>query len=107
MTFPWMPPPKVGPPPMSSPSVYLPVCLMCLPVCLSVALSLIWLWPGGKTPIYWAAKHGHVEVVKVLLDAGADPYKAADDGMVALDIARENGHEECVKALQVQVSPQQ
>lgn len=29
----------------------------------------------GKTPLYWAAKNGHIENICALIDAGADPYR--------------------------------
>jgi len=44
----------------------------------------------------WASRYGHVEVVKVLLDSGANVH--ADDDR-ALQWASENGHVEVVKVL--------
>ena len=46
------------------------------------------------TPLYLAAYHDRLDVVKVLLDAGADPKKTADDGHTgALYIAVRNSLE--------------
>ena len=44
----------------------------------------------------WASKHGHANVVKILLDAGADVHA---DNDYALRWASNNGHAEIVKIL--------
>jgi len=49
--------------------------------------------------LYIAAKHGHIEVVKALLAAGADPNQARDDGITPLFAASVKGHVEVVKVL--------
>ena len=52
------------------------------------------------TPLYVAAKNGHIEVVKRLLAKNADVDKArALDGATPLFAAAENGHTEVVKML--------
>jgi len=62
-------------------------------------------------PLHWAAKYGHVDVVKVLLDANADIINAHNfglqagdrrgdgDGFTALCLAAKHGHVAVVKVL--------
>ena len=38
----------------------------------------------GKTMLYWAAQNGYKDVVQILLDGGADPNKANEDGRTPL-----------------------
>ena len=47
---------------------------------------------NGKTPLYWAAIKGRIEVVKVLLEHGADPNIKNITGKTAIDVARMNGY---------------
>ena len=47
----------------------------------------------------WAASKGHVEVVQLLLSAGADKDKAANDGWTPLIEAANEGHVETVRLL--------
>ena len=59
---------------------------------------------SGNTPLHWAAMNGHIEVVKVLVAAGADPSvrnEAGRDCVVEAEVAAENGRnaeavKECV-----------
>ncbi|MEQ8768744.1 MAG: ankyrin repeat domain-containing protein [Planctomycetota bacterium] len=48
----------------------------------------------GHTPLHCAALFdpGHAELVKILLEAGADPRPTLADGRTALDLAKENHH---------------
>jgi len=49
--------------------------------------------PGlGWTAFIWAAKEGHYENVKILLDAGSDVSIMDKTGKSAMDWARENNH---------------
>ncbi|MDP7240452.1 MAG: HisA/HisF-related TIM barrel protein [Dehalococcoidia bacterium] len=57
---------------------------------------------GCNTPLHWASEGGHLEVVKALLEAGADTDLADGDGATPLHYAShpsEGGHVEVVKAL--------
>jgi hypothetical protein len=51
------------------------------------------------TPLCIASRLGHKEVVKVLLEGGADTEAALPNGSTSLYIASENGHLEVVKLL--------
>ena len=50
---------------------------------------------GGRTPLAWASRNGHGEVVKILLEGGADPNKLCDSGRTPLSLAASYGHEQC------------
>ena len=50
-------------------------------------------------PLMWAAAEGQTEVVRLLLDAGADPTKQDVDGETALDFARDKRHADVIKLL--------
>lgn len=54
----------------------------------------------GFTPLMTAAAEGLVEVVRVLLAAGANPDLVDKDGDTALSFARQNGHNEVVALLE-------
>ncbi len=47
--------------------------------------------PGAKTPLLYAAREGHVDVAKLLLDKGASLEKADADGVTPLLMATFNG----------------
>ena len=51
------------------------------------------------TPLWVACRHGHVEIVKLLLAAGVNANEGNNVGVTPIDIAREKGHTEIVKIL--------
>jgi ankyrin repeat protein len=58
----------------------------------------------GWTPLHTAAHNGSGELVDALLAAGADPGAANDDGVTAVDLAREAGHGAIAERLQTVVA---
>jgi hypothetical protein len=50
------------------------------------------------TPLMLAARSGHFEAVRLLLDHGAIDSLKNDAGMTAEDFALRNGHQELVEA---------
>ncbi len=58
-----------------------------------------WLPPGGLTPIYFAARQGCVDCIKVLASLKADVNFADQDGVTPLINALMNGHFDAASAL--------
>ena len=54
---------------------------------------------GGFRPLHQAAASGHLELLELLLEAGADPEGENDTGKTALDLARERGHDPIVQRI--------
>jgi ankyrin repeat protein len=52
--------------------------------------------PGEQTPLMVAARANHVEVMRALIGAGADPKLKAQDGSTLLMAAANSGHVEAV-----------
>jgi uncharacterized protein len=55
--------------------------------------------PNNTTPIMMAVYGGHIQTVKVLLDAGADATLKNDKGMTAIDFAKEAGRADIAEGL--------
>lgn len=53
----------------------------------------------GCTPLWLACSKGHVEVVRFLLEEGADPGAENKMGVTCVEAATEGGHEEIVRLL--------
>jgi ankyrin repeat protein len=49
---------------------------------------------GGFTPLHAAAQHGDLELVKLLLDRGANTKATLDDGRTPRAVAADEGHEQ-------------
>ncbi len=57
-------------------------------------------------PLWKAAKRGHVEMVKILLEHGADPSATDNAGTTALDYARRYSKVNVVQLLETLQTPQ-
>jgi ankyrin repeat protein len=53
----------------------------------------------GNTPLHWAARGGHADLVRLLLDSGVDVTIKNDDAESALHTAAANGNQEVTEAL--------
>ncbi|XP_064478891.1 pre-mRNA splicing regulator USH1G-like [Ornithodoros turicata] len=53
----------------------------------------------GMTPTIWAAYHGHLDALRLLVGRGGDPDKCDHYGNTALHCAAANGHINCVSFL--------
>jgi len=56
---------------------------------------------SGKTALQWSAFWGDVRIVKLLMEAGANPLLADDDDNTPLKLAQERGNHDCIDFLQV------
>jgi hypothetical protein len=54
--------------------------------------ELATLMDGRTSALHEAARAGHAEIVRLLLDAGARPSLRDGDGKTARDVATEHGH---------------
>ena len=43
------------------------------------------VWQGDNTPLHWACMRGHVEIVKLLLERGADKSIRNKQDKLAID----------------------
>lgn len=53
----------------------------------------------GKTPLYWAARHGRVDLAKQLIEKGAKVEAVLSNGTTLLHVASEFGHTPFVRLL--------
>ena len=53
----------------------------------------------GFTPLHSAVEQDKIEVTRLLLDSGANPYLTTSDGTDAFELARLLGHHEILKLL--------
>ena len=53
----------------------------------------------GITPLFVASRQGHTDVVKLLIQYGANPWLESDDHTKAVEIAEMYGHMEIVEIL--------
>jgi ankyrin repeat protein len=60
---------------------------------------LVNIMDGRTSPLHEAARNNHVDIVRLLLEAGADRSLANGDGKTALDCAIEQGHAEVIQLL--------
>jgi ankyrin repeat protein len=62
--------------------------------------------PNASTPLMMAAMYGTVDVVKVLLDAGADPLLKNGLGLTAIDFASQVQRDDIVSAIAAAIRAQ-
>ncbi|KAJ9475416.1 Ankyrin repeat protein [Pseudozyma hubeiensis] len=62
--------------------------------------------PGaeGSTPLHFAAANGHLEIVRILLEAGARPAAADKEGLTPEALALGAGHIECANLVRSWIS---
>jgi len=53
----------------------------------------------GSTPLMAAASVGEIEIIKILLDAGCNPYRSNKDGFNALAVAEKKGFPDCASTI--------
>ena len=58
----------------------------------------------GCTALIMASQLGHIDVVRSLLAAGADPRHAVHNGFTALDSAKHNKHTQIVALLEAKIA---
>jgi len=58
--------------------------------------------PDNHTPLWWACTYGDEEMVKLLIQGGANPYQPDNNGLTPLMIASRSGNEGKLAALQPQ-----
>jgi ankyrin repeat protein/WD40 repeat protein len=59
----------------------------------------------GHTPLHYAAMNGHASIVKILIAHGADREMKSNDGLTALELATQAGHQSVVDLFKPPQSP--
>lgn len=67
--------------------------------CREVIAILVAHEGGGLSPLYIASSWGHIQIVEVLLEHGADVNEPMLDGWAPLHVAASKGHREVVEVL--------
>ena len=57
------------------------------------------LSPQGLTPLHYACDRGYLDIVKLLIENGADSSLTDDDDQTALDLAEACEHENVIAYL--------
>lgn len=55
----------------------------------------------GRTALWWACYNGHSVVVRMMLEAGADPTLPDGYDQTPMEAARDRCHDECIRLLEV------
>jgi len=76
-------------------------CVECLLSHGSGKTTVDHLDKNGSTALLEAAKNGRVDVVRILIEASADPVLKGTESRIAVDYAREGNHGEIVEMLEV------
>lgn len=63
--------------------------------------------PNGSTPLMMAARYGHEDVVRLLLEEGADPTLRNQRGLDAIDFARSVGRDRMVELIAAAIRARQ
>lgn len=63
--------------------------------------------PNGSTPLMMAALYGHAQVVRLLLESGADPLLKNEQGLSAIDFARRAGRNEAADTIAAAIRAKQ
>lgn len=58
---------------------------------------------SGSTALHLSCDWGHQRVIRLLLEKGADPTIALNNGRTPLDIARLHHEQECIALLEVRI----
>jgi len=85
-------------------SAYIPPMIDKVRARLAEDPTLANLQDGGTSPLHEAANAGNAEVVRLLLDAGADPTLRNGAGKTPLEVASERGHAGVAEVLRQRTS---
>jgi hypothetical protein len=61
--------------------------------------ALNWRDENGTSALWWVCVHGDCELVRLLLEAGADPNCADKDSWTPVSLVARCGHEDCLELL--------